>query len=84
MKFDFSLKDKKMTLNADVEKLVEKKMDLDKDKPQKKTRYQIKQEEKRKNAELKHKQDMQKVYICLGILAVCIVIALVMALMGVE
>ena len=82
MKFDFNLKDKKVSLNADVEKLVEKKMDLDKDKPQKKTRYQIKQEEKRKNEELKHKQDMQKVYICLGILVVCIGIALVMSFIG--
>ena len=79
MKFDFSLKDKKMTLNADVEKLVEKKMDLGKDKPQKKTRYQIKQEEKRKMEELKHKQDMQKLYIAIGLFAVLMVVVFVMA-----
>ena len=79
MKFDFSLKDKKMTLNADVEKLVEKKMDLDKDKPQKKTRYQLKQEEKRKMEELKHKQDMQKLYSAIGLFAVLMVVVFVMA-----
>ena len=79
MKFDFNLKDKKMSLNADVEKLVEKKMDLDKDKPERKSRYQIKQEEKRKNEELKHKQEMKKLYIAIGLFAVLMVVVFVMA-----
>ena len=82
MKFDFNLKDKKVSLNADVEKLVEKKMDLGKDKPEKKTRYQIKQEEKRKNAELKHKQDMKLLKILMGITVVLVVFCIAMSLLG--
>lgn len=80
MKFKFSLKDKEVSMEADVEKLVEKGMDQKEARPDRKTRYQIKQEEKRKNAELKHKQKMQEIYICIGILAIIIVICLVMAI----
>lgn len=84
MKFEFNLKEKSATLNADVEKLVEKKLELDKDKPrpERKTRYQIKQEEQRKNKELKHKQEMQKIYVSMGALAAIIVLCLVMSLFG--
>ena len=79
MKLDFNLKEKKVSLNADVEKLVEHRMDLDKDKPHKKTRYQIKQEEKRKLEELKHKQDMQRLFIGVGIMGVIIAFCLAMS-----
>lgn len=54
MQFKFSLKNKEVFLDADVEKLVEKGMDQNAKNPPKKTRYQIKQEEKRKNKELKN------------------------------
>ena len=80
MKFKFSLKDKEVSMEADVGKLVEKGMDQEEARPDRKTRYQIKQKEKRKNAELKHKQKMQEIHICIGILAVIIVICLVMAI----
>ena len=80
MKFKLNLKEKEVSMEADVEKLVEKGMDLKDARPDRKTRYQIKQEEKRKNAELKHKQKMQEIYIGIGILAVIIVICLVMAI----
>ena len=46
MKFRFSLKDKEASLEADVEKLVEKGMDHRSQRPDRKTRYQIKAEEK--------------------------------------
>jgi hypothetical protein len=49
MKFKLSLKDKEVSMEADVEKLVEKGMDHKAARPDKRTRYQIKQEEKRKN-----------------------------------
>ena len=48
MRFKFSLKDKEVSMEADVEKLVEKGMDQKEARPDRKTRYQIKQEEKRK------------------------------------
>lgn len=56
MKFKFSLKNKELGFDADVERLIEKQLDNKKEKPAKKSRYQIKQEEKRKNKELKFKQ----------------------------
>jgi len=48
MKFSFSLKNKEVNLEADVERLVEKNLDYKAANPDKKTKYQIKQEEKRK------------------------------------
>lgn len=48
MKLKFNFKNKEASLEADVEKLVEKGMDQKANGPVKKTRYQIKQEEKRK------------------------------------
>ena len=53
MKLSFSLKDKKASLDVDVEKLIEKGLDLKAQNPSDKTQYQIRQEEKRKNKELK-------------------------------
>ena len=79
MKFRFSLKDKAVSMEADVEKLVEKGMDIKASQPDKKTRYQIKQEEKRKNAELKHKHDMTYILIGIGIFVVLLAVCLIMA-----
>ena len=49
MKLNFSWKKQEASIEADVERLVEKGMETNSKKPPKKTRYQIKQEEKRKN-----------------------------------
>lgn len=57
MKLKFSLKNKEIGFDADVEGIVEKSLNYKKDRPIKKTRYQIKQEEKRKNIEQKFEQD---------------------------
>lgn len=81
MKLKFSLKSKEASLEADVEKLIEKGMDQRAKSPERKTRYQIKQEEKRKMQELEHKQRMQIVFICIGVFAVLIAIILVMAIL---
>ena len=81
MKLKFSLKNKEASLEADVEKLVEKGMEQKAKNPPKKTRYQIKQEEKRKNEELKHKQNMQMLFIGLGVFAVLMAIVLIMAIL---
>ena len=80
MKFKFSLKNKEVSMEADVEKLVEKGMDHKAARPDKRTRYQIKQDEKRKNAELKHKQQLTYHLIGIGvvvaIIAFCIVVSI--------
>ena len=81
MKLKFSLKNKEALLEADVERLVEKGMDQKAKNPPKKTRYQIKQEEKRKNAELKHKQNLQIFFIGLGVFVVILAFAITMVLL---
>ena len=54
MKFSLDIKNKKVSAEANIEKVIDKAIDhMDTD-PSKKTRYQIKQEEKRKTLELKH------------------------------
>lgn len=82
MKLKFSLKNKEALLEADVERLVEKGMDQKAKNPPKKTRYQIKQEEKRKNTELKHKQEVQRMIIGISILGGVIVIALIIGILA--
>ena len=92
MKLKFSLKDQEASLDADVEKLIEKKMDNDAKIPKadKKSSYQIKQEEKRASLELKHRQaiekseiehkrKMQAAFIGIGIFVVILIICLIMA-----
>ena len=84
MKLSFDFKKKMAGLEADVEGLVSKKMDIDAARPPKPSRRQIREEEKRKTMEMKHKQEMQKVYLAIGIgvplfvvlLALCIVMAI--------
>ena len=80
MKFKFSLKDKEVRREADVEKLVEKGMDHKAARPDKRTRYQIKQEEKRKNAELKHKQQLTYYLIGIGFFIVIIAFCVIMSI----
>ena len=60
MKVKVSLKDKEASIDADVEKLVEKHMELADKNPDRKSRYQIRQEEKRKNETLKQKRPERK------------------------
>ena len=81
MKLKFSLKSKEASLEADVEKLIEKGMDQRAKNPERKTRYQIKQEEKRKMKELEHKQNMQIVFICIGLVVVLMIILFVMGIL---
>lgn len=69
MKLSFSLKNKEASLEADVEGLVEKGFVYKEKSLDKKTRYQIKQEEKRKSKELEQKQMIQGV-----IMMVCLVV----------
>lgn len=79
MKFSFNFKKQEASIEADVEGLVKPHIEAKINNPGRKTRYQIKQEEKRKNAELKHKQKMQELYILLGMLAVLMIVIFIMA-----
>ena len=76
MKFRLNWKDKETSLETDIEQVIEKGMEQNALKPPKKTRYQIKMEEKRKCEELKHKQEMQKMYLLIGVVVGIIVIVL--------
>ena len=80
MKFKLSLKDKEVSMEADVEKLVEKGMDYKAARPDKRTRYQIKQDEKRKNEELKHKQQLTYLFIGIGMFVAIIAFCVVMSI----
>lgn len=83
MKFKFSLKNKEVSLDANVERLVEKSLDYKAQNPPRKTAYQIRQEEKRKTEEMKHKQQLQWMFILLGLVAVCIVGGIIASILGV-
>ena len=74
MKLNFNFKNKEASIEADIEKIIDKNMDIKSNKPPKKTSYQIKQEEKRKNMELEHKQQMH--IAIFGAIAFAIIIAL--------
>ena len=82
MKLSFSLKSKEAKLEADVERLIEKGMDQKVKNPSQKSRYEIKQEEKRKNAELKHKQEIQRMIIGISILGGVMAIALIIGILA--
>ncbi len=79
MKFAFNFKKQEASIEADVEGLIKPHVDAKLNNPNRKSRYEIKQEEKRKNAELKHRQDMQKVLILLGMITVLMIIVFIMA-----
>lgn len=55
-----NLKEKEASIDADVEKLVEKRMEIADNHPERKSRYQIKQEERRKNEELRQRRPKKK------------------------
>ena len=80
MKFKFGLKNKEVSMEADVEKLVEKGLDHKAARPDKRTRNQIKQDEKRKNAELKHKQQLTYLLIGIGVFVAIIAFCIVMSI----
>ena len=77
MKLSFSLKKKEVKLEADVEGIVEKSLDHREKTGPKKPRYQIRQEEKRKNKELQQKQFITGVLLMLGVVVVILVICLI-------
>lgn len=83
MKFKFNLKNKEASMEADIEGIVKKTLEYKSNHPVRKTSYQIKQEEKRKNEELKHKQQMQYLIILLAIIGVFFVVGIVASILGI-
>lgn len=82
MRLKFSLKNKEASIEADVEGLVEKGLQHREKKGSKKTKYQIKQEEKRKNKELEQKHFMQGMFLMVGIILFIILICEIGAYFG--
>jgi len=83
MKFKLNLKNKEVSLEANVEGIVEKSIEQNNQKPVKKTAYQIRQEEKRKNDEMKHKQQIQMLFVLLGIVILFTIVGITASVLGV-
>ena len=83
MKFNLNWGKKEVSAEADIENVIIKNMEIKKDAPQKKTRYQIKQEEKRKNQELRHKQQMTYIMILGGICILLMIFAIIASVLGI-
>lgn len=77
MKLSFSLKNKEASLEADVEKLFEKRMNQRATNPNRKTRYQIRQEERRKNKELEQKRFAMGMLMMVGLIVVILIVCAV-------
>lgn len=82
MKLSFDIKKKELSLHADVEKLVDKQLDKKTARPPKKSRYQIKQEEKRKNKELEMKQTLIYIAMMLGVVVAALIICSIGSLLS--
>ena len=82
MKFKFKFMKSELNVEANVEKIVEKHMDNKASNPVRKTKYQIKQEEKRKNAILKHKQTLTYYILGFSAFAAIIALCLIMSFLG--
>ena len=83
MKFSFSLKNKEANVEADIEGIVQKKLENKMQYPNRKTRYQIKQEEKRKNEKLRHAQQMQYLGMLLGLCVLFFMFSVVASFLGI-
>lgn len=78
MKLAFNFKKKEASLQADVEGMIERGLERKEKNPKRKTRYQIRQEEKRRNMELKRelerKQMMQGILMMAGVVVFILII----------
>lgn len=78
MKLAFNFKKKEASLQADVEGMIERGLERKEKNPKRKNRYQIRQEEKRRNMELKRelgrKQMMQGILMMAGVVVFILII----------
>ena len=77
MKFAFGLQSKEISVEADIEGLIEKGVER-KENPNRKSRYQIKQKERRKNKELKQKQLIQRMMYFVGIMVAFMILIVIL------
>lgn len=82
MRLKFSLKNREASIEADVEGLVQKGLQHQEEKDPKNTKYQIKQEEKRKNKELKQKHFIQGMFLMVGIILIPLIMCAIGAYFG--
>ena len=87
MKLAFNFKKKEASLQADVEGMIERGLERKEKNPNHKTRYQIRQEEKRKNLELKHeleqKQFKQGMLMMFGVIVIALIIGIIGTVFGI-
>lgn len=83
MKLNFSLKKQEANLEADIEGLVEKSLAYKSQNADRKTRFQIRQEEKRKNSAQEHQQKMRYLYILLGLFGVLLIFGVAATIFGI-
>lgn len=83
MKLKFNFKNKEASIEAEAEKIIEKNMEYKQENIKqfgpKKTKYQIQQEEFRKNKDQEHKQNMQLLIIGCIIIGIGIAICITMS-----
>ena len=87
MKLAFNFKKKEASLEADVEGIVVRGLERKEKDPNRKTRYQIRQEEKRKNLELKHELEQknfkQGMLMLIGIMVFCVIFGMIATVLGI-
>lgn len=82
MKLAFNFKKKEASLQADVEGMIERSLERKEKNPNHKTRYQIRQEEKRKNLELKRELERKQLIQGVLLMAGVVVFALIICAIG--
>lgn len=82
MKLAFDFKKKEASLKADVEGMIERGLERKEKNPNRKTRYQIRQEEKRKNMELKRELERKQMIQGILMMAGVIVFVLIVCAIG--
>lgn len=82
MKIKFSLAKKEASLEADVEGIVKQNIQNKTERAPKKTKYQIRQEERRRNKEIEQKHFLQSMGILVGMLVVCFLVCIIGVVFG--
>ena len=79
MKLNFSLKKKEFDIEANVEDVIVKGMEITSKKEPRKTRYQIRQEEIRKRKEQEHQHEIRKMRLLFAALGILFAIIIIMS-----
>ena len=82
MKLAFNFKKKEASLQADVEGMIERGLERKEKNPKRKNRYQIRQEEKRRNMELKRELERKQMMQGILMMARVVVFILIICAIG--